>query len=120
VAHQYLEQVDPQTLAAVFGNVGSMICFQVGSEDAEPLATQLSRVAGEVLPRDLANVPRYTAYARLLVDGLPTRPFTMETLPPPVALTTDRTEIVRRASQRRYARPAETVAQEIQQALAPS
>ena len=80
LANQYLAQMDEATAAAVFGNVGSLLVFQVGATDAEPLAEQLG---GDVTPQDLLALPRYTAYARLLIDGMPSRPFSMETLPPP-------------------------------------
>ncbi len=41
VANQYLAKLDEATLAAVFGNVGSLLAFQVGAQDAEVLAEQL-------------------------------------------------------------------------------
>ncbi len=43
IAHQYLKQLDDATADAVFGNVGSIIAFQVGTDDAEVLAEQLSK-----------------------------------------------------------------------------
>ena len=80
IANQYLAQMDDATAAAVFGNVGSLLVFQVGASDAEALADQLG---GEVKPQDLLALPRFTAYVRLLIDGMPSRPFSLETLPPP-------------------------------------
>ena len=60
-------------------------------------------------------LPRYRAYARLLVDGMPSRPFSLETLPPPAPKGRDsRATIVRRVSRHRYARPAVEVEREIQ------
>jgi hypothetical protein len=35
VAHQYLAQLNDETADAVWGNVGSIVAFQVGSDDAE-------------------------------------------------------------------------------------
>ena len=90
VAHQYLQQLDSQTAAAVFGNVGSLITFQVGGEDAEVLAPQLSQFPGQVRPADLSNLPKYTAYARLLIGDLPSRPFSLQTdLPPQITDSSD-------------------------------
>ena len=82
IAHQYLKQLDEPTANAVFGNVGSMISFQVGSDDAQVLATQLAKHDGQITQQDLTNLPKYTAYARLLINGLPSNPFSMQTLPP--------------------------------------
>lgn len=111
LANQYLAQMDEPTMAAVFGNVGSLLVFQVGAADAELLAEQL---AGDVTPRDLIALPGYTAYLRLLIDGMPSRPFSIETLPPPQSAEAQaRSAIIRRASRHRYARPASQVDAEI-------
>jgi hypothetical protein len=104
VAHQYLSQLDEETAAAVWGNAGSIIAFQVGSDDARVLGEQLSKHAGQLTPENLTGLPKYTAYARLLIDGMPSAPFSINTLPPPQAQSDpDRAEIIRRVSQRRFA-----------------
>ena len=101
IAHQYLKQLDDETANAVFGNVGSMLCFQVGATDAELLAKQLSKHASQLTPQDLTNLPKYTAYARLLIDGMPSNPFSMQTLSPP-DITDDRLAIVSERSRREH------------------
>jgi hypothetical protein len=116
LANQYLAQMEEATLEAVFGNVGSLLVFQVGARDAEALAEQLG---GDATPQDLMALPRYRAYARLLVDGMPSRPFSLETLPPPVYdERRSRAAIVRRTSRHRYARPVSEVHAEIDKAFA--
>jgi type IV secretory pathway TraG/TraD family ATPase VirD4 len=77
VAHQYLSQLDDQTANAVFGNVGSIIAFQDGTDDAVRLAEQMSKHPGQ-----LTGLPKYTAYTRLLIDGMPSGPFSMATMAP--------------------------------------
>ena len=57
---------------AVFGNVGSILSFQVGFDDADVLSKQFG---AEVLPTDLVNLSKYTAYMRLLIDGMPSKTF---------------------------------------------
>ena len=111
IAHQYLKQLDDHTASAVFGNVGSIVSFQIGSDDAEQVAQQLSKHAGQLKTQDLTNLPKYTAYARLLVDGLPSKPFSMQTLPPTGnEHDPDRGDIVRQVSRRMYASPVKTAA----------
>jgi hypothetical protein len=108
--------MDEATLDAVFGNVGSLLVFQIGARDAEILTEQLG---GDVTPPDLMALPRYRAYARLLIDGMPSRPFSMETLPPAaVRERSIRAAIVRRTSRHRYARSADQVEKEIRSVLA--
>jgi hypothetical protein len=53
--------------------------MQVGFRDAERLAEELG---GDVTPSDLTTLPKYHAALRILIDGEPTRPFTIRTLPP--------------------------------------
>jgi len=113
LANQYLAQMDEATMGAVFGNVGSLLVFQVGAQDAEVLAEQLG---GDATPQDLMALPRYRAYARLLVDGMPSRPFSMETMPPP-RIAGGRADVVRRTSRHRYGRPVHAVEEEIRRSF---
>ena len=107
VAHQYLTQLDEPTANAVFGNVGSIVTFQVGS-DAQKLAVQLGKFEGQVTPESLAGLPRYTAYVRLLIDGMPSNAFSLQTLPPPTnSHDPDRAEIIRRVTQRSFGSSAQ-------------
>ncbi len=80
VAHQFIAQLEEKIKDAVFGNVGSLASFRVGSEDAEFLEKQFSPVFTE---RDIVNLDNHHAYLKLLVLGRPVRPFNIETLPPP-------------------------------------
>ncbi len=102
IAHQYLKQLDEATSDAVFGNVGSIVAFQVGADDAEPLAEQLSKHHGQLTSQDLTNLPKFIAYARLLIDGMPSNPFSMQSLSPPT-ITEDRLAIVSERSRREHA-----------------
>ena len=105
LATQYLKQMERDgntvTRDAVFGNVGSIISFQVGPDDGEDLARQLSKYEDQVTSTDLTSLPKYRAYVRLLIDGMPSRPFTMKTLPPP-RCDNDRSTKIRNVSRRRY------------------
>ena len=108
IAHQYLKQLDETTSDAVFGNVGSIVAFQVGADDADPLAEQLSKHPGQLTSQDLTNLPRYTAYGRLLIDGMPSNPFSMQSLSPP-AVTDDRLALVSERSRREHAQAFEYI-----------
>lgn len=77
LAHQYLAQLDPAIRAAVLGNVGTVISFRVGPEDAQTLARQF---APRFSPLDLINLPNYHIYLRLMIDGAPSQPFSAVTL----------------------------------------
>ncbi len=104
LSHQLTRQLDPATYQSVIGNCGTLISFRLGMEDAELLAPAMSKHPGQLLPADLCNLPNYTAYARLLIDGEPSRPFSLQTFPPSKVIDLDRSAIVQRASQHRHAR----------------
>ena len=82
LAHQYLGQLDPMVHDAVLGNVGSMFVFRIGAKDAAVFSREL--VGGYVLrqfqPRDLVRMPNFNAYASIMVEGAPTKAFSMRTL----------------------------------------
>src|SRR5207249_3376190 len=95
--------LDTATYHAVIGNCGTLMSFRVGLEDAELLAPAMSKHPGQLTAADLCNLPNYTAYARLLIDGHPSSPFSLSTLPPNTAAADhDRAAIVRRTSAHRF------------------
>ncbi len=111
MANQYIAQMPEEVRDAVFGNVGSIISFQVGFDDAEYLSGQYGE---EVLPPDIVSLNKYTAYTRMLVDGMPTKTFSLDTLPPPDFETEEgRREKVIKLSRERYATPREIVEDKI-------
>ena len=109
IAHQFIAQLEERIRDAVFGNVGSLAAFRVGSEDAQFLESQFSPVFAA---HDLMNIPNYQAYVRLLANGTPTKPFSLATLPPPQP-DLSQIEAMRQASVGRYARPRAEVEAEI-------
>jgi hypothetical protein len=82
-----------------------VVSFQVGSDDADMIARQLGKFAGQLTPESLTSIPKYMAYVRLLIDGMPSSPFSMRTLSPPQP-STERAEIVRRVAKRRFSHSA--------------
>lgn len=93
LAHQYLEQLDDELLAAILGNVGTFITFRLGARDATALAKEFVPEDSEL---DLVRLPAYEAYVKLMVDGTTSRPFTARTFPPPLPQVSYRSEIVAR------------------------
>ena len=81
-------------------------------QDAEALAEQFG---GDLTPKDLLALPRFQAYARLLIEGQPSRPFTLRTLPPkpPSSRDAHRSVSIRRYCRQRYGRSVEQVEHEI-------
>ncbi|OHA10112.1 MAG: hypothetical protein A3A44_01695 [Candidatus Sungbacteria bacterium RIFCSPLOWO2_01_FULL_60_25] len=79
MAHQFLGQLTDEIRKAVFGNVGSLASFRIGSDDAEILEQQFQPVFSG---QDLLNIDNHNAYVKLLINGETSRPFNIKTLPP--------------------------------------
>ncbi|MBI2278561.1 MAG: type IV secretion system DNA-binding domain-containing protein [Candidatus Brennerbacteria bacterium] len=115
LAHQYIGQlvtdISTKVRDAVFGNVGTMIVFRVGAADAEFLEQEFTP---ELTQEDIVNLPNYTIYLKLMVDGITSRPFSARTLPPfKVETSESAAEMVMIESRRRYAKPRYAVEGEI-------
>jgi len=79
LAHQYLTQLELPVRDAILGNVGTVITFRLGLPDAEILAKEF---APEFSDHDLMTLPNHHLYLKLMVDGVVSKPFSAEALPP--------------------------------------
>lgn len=75
IAHQFIKQLDEKIRDAVFGNVGSIVAFRVGADDAEYLEEQFLPVFNK---EDLMNIDNFNAYVKLLLNGQTTKPFNIK------------------------------------------
>ncbi len=103
LAHQYIGQLitDSSTRVkdAVFGNVGTMIVFRVGAEDAEFLEKEFSP---EFMAPDLVGLGFAQIYLKLMIDGFSSRPFSATTLPPISREEKSSREKIAKVSRERY------------------
>lgn len=109
ITHQFIGQLKEEIKKAVFGNVGSMVSFRIGTDDAEFMAKQFKPVFEEM---DLLKIDNYNAYLKLLVRGEASTPFSMKTYPPRTG-DPDTIELVKELSRTKYGRPREEVEEEI-------
>jgi hypothetical protein len=86
IAHQYLHQLEPDIRHAVLGNIGTLISFRVGAEDAPYLTREFRDRFAEL---DLMQLSNHDIYLTLMIDGAPSKPFSATTLPPDTRLATD-------------------------------
>ncbi len=77
ITHQYMAQLPEEVRNAVIGNVGTLISFRIGVDDAKFLTEQFAPVFTET---DLLNIERFNAYVKYLVNNSPVRPFSIRTL----------------------------------------
>ncbi len=79
MAHQFIAQLDDKIKNSVFGNVGSMVTFRVGADDAEFLQKQFEPI---FKANDIMNIDNFNAYIKMLSEGKPVRPFNIQMIPP--------------------------------------
>lgn len=79
IAHQFLGQLEEEIKKAVFGNVGTLVAFRIGTDDAEFMEKQFSPVFSA---KDLLGIENFSAYIKLLIHGEPSRAFNMKIYPP--------------------------------------
>ena len=72
MANQFLDQLNEKILSAILGNCGTLISFRVGATDAEILAKEFYPVFEAM---DLVNLPKYSMYLKLMIDGAGSMPF---------------------------------------------
>ncbi len=87
MAHQYIGQLVGKTAAydqastkmrdAVFGNVGTIMSFKIGAEDAEYMAKEFAPVLSE---QDVIGIPNFNCYVKLAINNATSRPFSMATI----------------------------------------
>ncbi len=79
IANQYIEQMEEEVRDAVFGNVGTMITFRIGSYDADVLEKEFAPI---FTAEDLVNLGLRQIYLKLMIDSVSSQPFSASTLPP--------------------------------------
>lgn len=122
IAHQYISQItklsgggkgtqeDTTIRDAVFGNVGTMMCFKIGAQDAEYMAKEFAPIFSE---QDLVNIANYQAYIKLNIDNATSRGFSMSTVYDPSKGDVEAAEAFRQLSRLKFARERSFVEREI-------
>jgi len=120
MAHQYIGQLVAKTSSyeqsntklrdAVFGNVGTMLSFKIGAEDAEYMAKEYAPVLSE---QDVIGVANYKCYIKLNINNTTSRPFSMETIWDQTGKNDKMAALVKEYSRMKYGRKKTFVDQEI-------
>jgi len=109
IAHQFIAQLEEGIKDSVFGNVGSIAAFRVGSDDAEYLEKQFAPIFSA---KDLMNIDNYNAYLKLLVRGRPVTPFSVE-IPLPKSGRPEIVSKLKELSYLKFGRDRASIEQEI-------
>lgn len=114
IAHQYVGQLvkdnDTEIRDAVFGNVGTIISFKIGVEDAEVFAKEFAPVFNEY---DVINIEQYTAYVKLLVNNATLKPFSMKGNVLEEGYNKEIRDAIRELSRLKHGKPREEIESDI-------
>ena len=118
VAHQYLAQLEQEKgkkgvnlKDAIFGNVGTMMAYKIGAQDAEYMAKEMSPVFSD---QDLVNIDKFKAVMKLSIDTQPSKPFSIIPLNPYLEKGDhEAAEAYKQLSRLKYGRDKEFVEREI-------
>ncbi|MFA6407734.1 MAG: type IV secretory system conjugative DNA transfer family protein [Candidatus Paceibacterota bacterium] len=113
VAHQFISQLKEPIRDAIFGNVGSMVAFRVGADDAEFLAKQFAPVFGA---SDIMNIDNLNAHIKILINNQVYPPFNIF-VPFPLQGSEELIELAREHTRQIYGRPRNEVEEEIYKRL---
>lgn len=105
LTHQYIDQLHEDIRKAILGNVGTIITFRIGANDAEILKPEFNSLFDV---EDFIRLPQYGIYLKLLIDGTTSEPFSAYTLPIIREMELNKTEIIE-YSRRNYANKREVV-----------
>ncbi|MEK7600182.1 MAG: ATP-binding protein [Patescibacteria group bacterium] len=117
VANQFTTQLTTEIRDAVFGNIGTIVSFRIGQNDVESLGQYFQPTFDS---DDLLRIPNYNTIVRTLINGVPTQPFSMATLP---ALGTPNMRLslaLKQLSAAKYGRPKAVVDKEITERMTKS
>lgn len=98
LANQYIAQIPESLQKAIFGNIGTIVSFAIGSEDAFALSHEFSPVFTQ---ESLTNLDKYQIAIKMTIDGKLSEPFSAHTLPPFISKNTRR-ETVLQQSRRQF------------------
>lgn len=110
VANQFTTQLSDEIRDAVFGNMGTIVSFRVGQNDVEALTRYFQPLFDA---EDLLRVPNFNSIVRTLINGVPTQPFSMATLPPLGNPNPQLADALKQLSAAKFGRPRAKVESEI-------
>jgi hypothetical protein len=99
LANQYVGQVDEEIQKAIFGNVGSLLTFVIGSQDALLFEKEFGN---KFTADDLVSLGKYQTLLKMAINGLTSEPFFATTLPPPSVVNNNREKIIKMSLERYY------------------
>jgi hypothetical protein len=110
LTHQYTAQLPIEIKDAILGNVGSIVAFTLGAQDAAALNTEFAPAFDE---NDLISQEKFNFYCKLYIDGATSKPFSGVGLPPTYNEGDDFSTQIKEYTAQTYGRPKEYIEDKI-------
>src|SRR6266496_2185661 len=110
LANQFMTQLNDKIREAIIGNVGTIISGRIGTTDAELMVKKFSPVFDA---EDLTKLPNFESVASVMINNVPSAPFSMSLVPPLGKSNPQLADALKRLSAAKYGRPRGVVEQEI-------
>ena len=109
IAHQYIQQLTEPIRDACIGNAGTLISYRVGASDAEFLIKEFPGISVQ----DLTNLPFASTYTKLLINGTPSKTFSMRGIKSEPSGTPELAESIRQLSRLKYGKAKPEIEEDI-------
>lgn len=110
LGNQFMTQLTDKIREAIIGNVGTVISGRIGITDAEML---MKKFAPAFDAEDLAKLPNYQSITSIMVNNMPSAPFSMSFIPPMGQMNEQLADSLRKLSSIKYGKPRAVVEKEI-------
>ncbi|MDB5177366.1 MAG: hypothetical protein JWN75_1034 [Candidatus Saccharibacteria bacterium] len=116
LGNQFMTQLTDKIREAIIGNVGTVISGRIGVTDAELMVKKYQPVFDA---EDLTKLPNYQAIASVMINNVPSAPFSMSLLAPMATKNTQLSDAMKRLSATKYGFARAVIEKEIFTRLEP-
>lgn len=110
LGNQFMTQLTDKIREAIIGNVGTVISGRIGITDAEILEKKFKPTFEA---EDLAKLPNYQSITSVMINNVPSAPFSMSFVPPMGQVNLHLADALKKLSAAKYGKPRATVEKEI-------
>jgi hypothetical protein len=110
LGNQFMTQLTDKIREAIIGNVGTVISGRIGITDAEIL---VKKFAPTFDAEDLTKMPNYQSVTSVMINNVPSAPFSMSFLPPMGQSNAQLSDALKRLSAAKYGKPRAQVEKDI-------
>lgn len=110
LGNQFMTQLTDKIREAIIGNVGTVISGRIGITDAEIL---VKKFAPTFDAEDLTKMPNYQSITSVMINNVPSAPFSMSFVPPMGQSNPQLADALKRLSAAKYGRPRAVVEKDI-------